>query len=134
MENSHAMSLPDYGSKCFANCYYRGSYCQGCQSPSLEDMHNDSDALVSIHQAITFDVFNSILMCKTTHEAWTKLDGVYGGSYLEEANIFPMETIGEVSTTSYHEEHPIAATSNYLDTSTSSTLPTFSVSQGNGMV
>ena len=105
-----------------------------CLSPSLEDMHIDSDALVAIHQAITFDVFKSILMCKTAHEAWTKLGDVYGGSYLDEANIFPMETIGEVSTTSCHEEHPIASTSDYLDTSTSSTLPTCSFSQGNDMV
>ena len=74
-------------------------------------------------------MFKSILMCKTAHEAWTKLDDVYGGSYLDEANIFPMETIGEVSTTSCHEEHPIASTSDYLDTSTSSSLPTFSLSQ-----
>ena len=105
-----------------------------CLSPSLEDMHIDSDALVAIHQAITFDVFKSILMCKTAHEAWTKLDDVYGGSYLDEANIFPMKTVGEVSTTSCHDEHPIASTSDYLDTPTSSTLPTFSLSQGNDMV
>ena len=107
---------------------------EDCLSPSLEDMHIDSDALVAIHQAISFDVSKSILMCKTAHEAWTKLDVVYGGSYLDETNIFPMETIGEVSTTSYHEEHPIASTSNYLGTSTSSTLPTCFLSQGNDMV
>ena len=107
---------------------------EDCLSPSLEDMHIDSDALVAIHQAISFDVSKSILMCKTAHEAWTKLDVVYGGSYLDETNIFPMETIGEVSTTSYREEHPIASTSNYLGTSTSSTLPTCFLSQGNDMV
>ena len=105
-----------------------------CLSPSIEDMHIDSDVLVEIHQAITFDVFKSILMCKIAHEAWTILGVVYGGSYLDEENILPMETIREVSTTSCHEEHPIASTSDYLDTPSSSTLPTFSLSQGNDMV
>ena len=105
-----------------------------CLSPSHKDMYVDSDALVAIHQAITFNVFKSISMCETAHETWTKLDDVYGGTHLDEANSFLMETSGEDPMTSSHEEQPIASTSNYTDTSTFSTLPTSSLSQGNDMV
>ena len=47
-------------------------------------MHLDSQVLSAIHQAISFEVFKEILTCKSAHEAWTKLEDIYGGSNLDE--------------------------------------------------
>ena len=103
-------------------------------SPSLEDMLLDCEASLVIHQTITFEVFKSISTCKSAHEAWTKLEDIYGGSNLDEDNILWEELMEEFSTFLNHEELSIASTSNYLDTSTSSTSPTCGVPQGNDMV
>ena len=54
------------------------------QSPSLGDMHLDSQLLSAIHQAISFEVFKEISTCMSAHEAWTKLEDIYGGSNLDE--------------------------------------------------
>jgi hypothetical protein len=63
-----------------------------------------------------------------------KLEDIYGGSNLDEDNILFGELIEELSTFLNHEELSIASTSNYLDTSISSTSPTCGVPQGNDMV
>ena len=68
------------------------------QSPSLEDMHLDSQVLSAIHQAISFEVFKEILTCKSAHEAWTKLEDIYGGSNLDEDNILFRELMEGLST------------------------------------
>ena len=104
------------------------------QSPSLEDMHLDSQSLSAIHQAISFEVFKEILTCKSAHEAWTKLEDIYGGSNLDEDNIIFEELMEDFSTFLNHEELYIASTSNYLDTSISYTSPSCGVPQGNDMV
>jgi len=104
------------------------------QSPSLEHMHLDSQVLSAIHQAISFEVFKEISTCKSIHEAWTKLEDIYGGSNLDEDNIIFRELMEEFSTFLNHEELSISSTSNYLDTSISSTSPTCGVPQGNDMV
>ena len=103
-------------------------------SPSFEDMYLDCDASLAIHQTITIEVFKAISTCKSAHEAWTKLEDIYGGSNLDEDNILWEELMKEFSTFLNHEEVSIASTSNYLDTSTSSTSPTCGVPQGNDMV
>ena len=104
------------------------------QSPSLEDMHLDSQVLSAIHQAISFEVFKEISTCKSAHVAWTKLEDIYGGSNLDEENILFGELMEEFSKFLHHEELSITSTSNYLDTSISSTSPTCGVPQGNDMV
>ena len=104
------------------------------QSPSLGDMHLDSEALSIIHQAITFEVFKSISSCSLAHDAWTKIEDIYGGSNLHEDNILFGELMEEFSTFLNHEELSIASTSDYLHTSTSFTSPTCGIPQGNDMV
>src|SRR3990170_2613937 len=104
------------------------------QSPSLDDMHLDCEALSVIHQAITFEVFKSISSCSLAHEAWTKIEDIYGGSNLDEDNILFGELMEEFSTFLNHEELSIASTSDYLHTSTSFTSPTCGIPQGNDMV
>ena len=104
------------------------------QSLSLDDMHLDSEALSVIHQAITFEVFKSISSCSLAHEAWTKIEDIYGGSNLDEDNILFGELMEEFSTFLNHEELSIASTSDYLHTSTSFTSPTCGIPQGNDMV
>ena len=91
------------------------------QSPSLDDMHLDCEASSAIHQAITFKVFKSISSCSLAHEAWTKIEDIYGGSSLDEDNIIFGELMEEFSTFLDHEELSIASTSDYLHTSTSFT-------------
>ena len=104
------------------------------QSPSLDDMHLDCEALSVIHQAITFEVFKSISSCSLAHDAWTKIEDIYGGSNLHEDNILFGELMEEFSTFLNHEELSIASTSDYLHTSTSFTSPTCGIPQGNDMV
>ena len=94
------------------------------QSPSLDDMHLDCETLSVIHQAITFEVFKSISSCSLAHEAWTKIEDIYGGSNLDEDNIIFEELMEDFSTFLNHEELSIASTSNYLDTSISFPSPT----------
>ena len=79
-------------------------------------------------------MFKEISTCKSAHEAWTKLEDIYGGSNLDEDNILFRELMEDFSTFLNHEELYIASTSNYLDTSISSTSPTCGVPQGNDMV
>ena len=86
------------------------------QSPSLDDMHLDCEALSFIHQAITFEVFKSISSCSLAHEAWTKIEDIYGGSNLDEDNIIFGELMEEFSTFLNHEELFIASTFDYLHT------------------
>ena len=93
-------------------------------SPSLEDMHLDSEALSVIHQAITFEVFKSISTCSLAHEAWTKLEVTYGGSNLVGVNAIWEDVM---------EEFSIASTFDCLDASTSSTSSICDMSQGNDM-
>lgn len=104
------------------------------QSPSLDDMHLDCEALSFIHQAITFEVFKSISSCSLAHDAWTKIEDIYGGSNLHEDNILFGELMEEFSTFLNHEELSIASTSDYLHTPTSFTSPTCGIPQGNDMV
>ena len=99
------------------------------QSPSLDDMHLDCEALSFIHQAITFEVFKSISSCSLAHDAWTKIEDIYGGSNLHEDNILFGELMEEFSTFLNHEELSIASTSDYLHTSTSFTSPTCGIPQ-----
>jgi hypothetical protein len=58
-------------------------------------------------------VFKEISTCKSAHEAWTKLEDIYGGSNLDEDNILFRELMEEFSTFLNHEELSIASTSNY---------------------
>ena len=104
------------------------------QSPSLDDMHLDCEALSFIHQAITFEVFKSISSCSLAHDAWTKIEDIYGGSNLHEDNILFGELMEEFSTFLNHEELSITSTSDYLHTPTSFTSPTCGIPQGNDMV
>ena len=73
------------------------------QSPSLEDMHLDSQVLSAIHQAISFEVFKEISTCKSAQEAWTRLEDIYGGSNLDEENILFGDLMEEFSTFLNHE-------------------------------
>ena len=61
------------GSNAFRIVVVGNSNLKDGQSPSLDDMHLDCEALSVIHQAITFEVFKSILSCSLAHEAWTKI-------------------------------------------------------------
>ena len=110
------------------------SIAKGGPSPSIDDMLLDCEVSLAIPQTVTFEVFKSISACKSVHEAWTKLDEIYGGSNLDEDNRLWEELMEELSTFLYHEELSIASTSDYLDTSTSSTSPTCGVPLGNDMV
>ena len=98
MEITHALSLSGHGSKCFADVVIGDSNLKYGQSPSLEDMHLDSQVLSAIHQAISFKLFKEILTCKSAHEVWTKLEDIYGGSNLDEDNILFGELMEEFST------------------------------------
>src|SRR3990170_7231232 len=64
-------------------------------SPSFEDMYLDCDTSLAIHQTITVEVFKEISTCKSAHEAWTKLEDIYGGSNLDEDNILFGELMEE---------------------------------------
>jgi hypothetical protein len=68
--------------------------------------------------------------CKTSHEIWTKLEESFGGSISLEVESEPKE----LSSPSHHEELQVASTSGRDDCSSSSTLPTCDLSQGNDMV
>ena len=112
----------------------RISIAKGGPSPSLEDMILYCEASLGIHKTISSKVFKSTSTYKSAHEAWTKLEDIYGGSNLDEDNILFGDLMEEFSTFLNHEEISIASTSSYLDTSISSTSPTCGVPQGNDMV
>src|SRR3990170_3173480 len=59
-----------------------------------EDRHLGYDAKNSIVQAITYEVFKSIMYLETAHEIWTKLEEIYYGLNLIEGDLHLEESIG----------------------------------------
>ena len=74
------------------------------------------------------------MTCVMAHVMWTKFEEIYGGSNLVDIHHMSEESIEEFSTSSNHEELHIASSSMCLDISTSSTSPSYGMSQGNDMV
>ena len=99
-----------------------------------DDMLCGYGAKNALIRSISLEVFESIMTCASAHEMWTKLEEIYGGSNLDEVNHISEVSLEEFSTSSYHEELHIASSSVCLDISTSSTSPSYDMSQGNDMV
>lgn len=56
-------------------------------SSSTNEMYLDCEAFLATHRTISPEVFKSISTCKSTHEVWTKLEDICGGSNLDEDGI-----------------------------------------------
>ncbi|KAE8818005.1 hypothetical protein D1007_04368 [Hordeum vulgare] len=89
-------------------------------SSSTNEMYLDCEAFLAIHRTISPEVFKSIWTCKSSHEVWTKLEYIYGGSNLDEDGIMMKELVHELFTLFDLKESTTTSISNCLHTSASS--------------
>ncbi|KAE8794174.1 hypothetical protein D1007_31047 [Hordeum vulgare] len=89
-------------------------------SSSTNEMYLDCEAFLAIHRTISPEVFKSISTCKASHEVWTKLEDIYGGSNLDEDGIMMKELVHELFTLFDLEESTTTSISDCLHTSASS--------------
>src|SRR4051794_12983621 len=104
------------------------------QNLSLEDDKNlhledqvSNEIIFSLSP--TINLFLTIVKRKSSHEMWTKIKEIFGGSISHRVSGISKE----LSSPSHHEELQVASTSGRNEISIISTSLTCDKSQGNGM-